>query len=312
MAVPAHATTPAVSVVTPLYNSARHIDATLQSLLAQTLGDWEAILVDDGSTDDTGERVRPYLADPRFTYVSQDNRGIAGARNRGIGAARGDWVALLDHDDRWKPCKLERQLGAAAEHGWDIVCSDAEVVRDDRRTLFSSYLRVDTRMALERGAPSAELFAHLIRMNFLCACTVLLRRSLFTRHGLHDASVEPADDYDMWLRCLPQASLGYVPEPLAEYVLHDENHSWRATPMHEAAIRVLLRTYDRCAGDEQRREACMDALVAHHALLFGGHETRPAGRRIAAPALRLTRRGMTGLRILRRSWRTRHQESSGF
>jgi len=79
--------------------------------------------------------VRPYLADPRFTYVSQDNREIAGARNRGIGAARGDWVALLDHDDRWKPCKLERQLGAAAERGWDIVCSDAEVVRDDRRTL---------------------------------------------------------------------------------------------------------------------------------------------------------------------------------
>ena len=167
-------------------------------------------------------------------------------------------------------------------------------------------------MALERWAPSDELFAHLIRMNFLCACTVLLRRSLFTCHGLHDASVEPADDYDMWLRCLPQASLGYVPEPLAEYVLHDENHSWRATPMHEAAIRVLLRTYDRCAGDEQRREACVDALVAHHALLFGGHETRPAGRRIAAPALRLTPRGMTGLRILRRSWRTRHQESSGF
>jgi len=188
--------------------------------------------------------VRPYLADPRFTYVSQDNRGIAGARNRGIGAARGDWVALLDHDDRWKPCKLERQLGAAAERGWDIVCSDAEVVRDDRRTLFSSYLRVDTRMALERGAPSAELFAHLIRMS---ACTVLLRRSLFTRHGLLDASVEAATLRHR-LRCLPQASLGYVPEPLAEYVLHDENHSWRATPMHEAAIRVLLRTYDRCAG----------------------------------------------------------------
>ena len=113
--------------------------------------------------------MRPYLADPRFTYVSQDNRGIAGARNRGIGAARGDWVALLDHDDRWKPCKLERQLGAAAEHGWDIVCSDAEVVRDDRRTLFSSYLRVDTRMALERGAPSAELFAHRKFIRIRCA-----------------------------------------------------------------------------------------------------------------------------------------------
>ena len=136
-------------------------------------------------------------------------------------------------------------------------------------------------MALERWAPSDELFAHLIRMNFLCACTVLLRRSLFTCHGLHDASVEPADDYDMWLRCQPQASLGYVPEPLAEYVLHDENHSWRATPMHEAAIRVLLRTYDRCAGDEQRREA------------FGRTGGAPcaAVRRARDPAGRPTDRG---------------------
>lgn len=300
-----------VSVVTPLYNSSRHIDATLQSLVAQTFGDWEAILVDDGSTDDTPQRVRPFLADDRFTYVRQANQGIGAARNRGIGLARGAWVALLDHDDRWRSDKLERQLAAAAEHGWDVVCSDAEVVRASGRTLYSSYLHDHTLAALRRpDTPGVDLYALLIRMNFLCASTVLLRRGLFAEHGLLDAAVAPADDYDMWLRCAATASLGYVDEPLVAYVLHETNHSWDNTRMHDAALRVLLRVLPHCRGDERRTAACLEALTVHSAVLLREYERDCP--RLARHVVRLVRHGVQGLRVLRRSWRIRHQVRTGF
>ena len=304
---------PVVSVVTPLYNSSEHIEQTLESLQVQTFTDWEAILVDDGSTDDTPARVERFLDDERFSYVRQPNRGIAAARNRGIDAARGAWIALLDHDDRWMPEKLGLQLEAAARNGWKIVCSDAIIVRDGERTRYSDYLHEDTRLALAHpGNPSSDLYALLIRMNFLCASSVLVRRELFIEHGLLDASVAPADDYDMWLRCAPHVSIGCVPEPLVEYVLHESNHSWKSVTMRTAAIDVLFRTLARCAGDEARTRACQHSLTIHHAVLF---QELVRGRAYASairPACRLGLHGISGLRILRRSWRTRDQVSAGF
>lgn len=308
---------PVVSVVTPLYNSSLHIGATLDSLQAQTFTDWEAILVDDGSTDDTRQRVERFLEDSRFTYVRQPNRGIAAARNRGIQASQGTWIAFLDHDDRWRPDKLARQLDAAARHRWTIVCTDAVVVREGDRTperaLYSDYLPEETRLALEHpGDPSADLFALLIRMNFLCASSVLVQRSLFDEHGLLDSAVAPADDYDMWLRCAARAPIGYVPEPLVEYVLHASNHSWQSISMHRAAIRVLFRTLERCRAHETRRHACEDSLTVHHAVLFGELVRARAYASAAGQACRLARHGVRGLRILRRSWRTRDQVRAGF
>lgn len=304
---------PTVSVVTPLFESSPYIEETLRSLQAQTFGDWEAILVDDGSTDDTAERVEPFLADARFSYVRQANQGIAAARNRAIGAARGSWIALLDHDDHWAPAKLERQLAAAARHGWTIVCSDAFVVRDGARTRYRDYLPAETRLALESpGDPSVDLYSLLIRANFLCASSVLLRRSLFDEHGLLDPEVAPADDYDMWLRCMPQASIGYVPEPLVEYVLHESNHSWQSTAMRRAAIRVLRRTLERCAGDDARTRACEHSLTIHYAVLFQELVRGRAYVPVAGEACRLGARGVGGLRILRRSWRMRDQVRAGF
>ena len=304
---------PVVSVVTPLYNSSRHVDATLESLQAQTFRDWESILVDDGSTDDTPSRVERFLADDRFSYVRQENLGIAAARNRGIRAARGEWIALLDHDDRWEPEKLERQLEAAARNRWNIVCSDAVVVREGRRTRYSDYLPEETRVALERPeGRTADLFTLLIRMNFLCASSVLVRRAVFDEHGLLDEAVAPADDYDMWLRCMPHAAVGYVPEPLVEYVLHASNHSWKSIAMRRAAIRVLFRTLARCAGDEERLRACRESLTVHHAVLFGELVRERSFASLAGTALRLATRGVEGLRILKRAWRTRDQVRAGF
>src|SRR5215208_4471602 len=122
---------PQVTVITPLYNSSAFIRDTLDSLRGQTFTNWESILVDDGSTDDTVQVVEPYVTtDNRFRLMQQENRGIAGARNTGIKEARGEWICLLDHDDRWLAAKLEKQIAYAREHNLDIVCSDAFIVTD--------------------------------------------------------------------------------------------------------------------------------------------------------------------------------------
>lgn len=309
----ADAAAPVVSVVTPLYNSASFIDETLESLQAQTFDDWEAILVDDGSTDDTPQRVQRFLEDERFSYVRQDNQGIAAARNRAIDGARGEWIAFLDHDDRWKPEKLERQLDAAERHGWEIICTEADIVRQGRRTRYSDHLPEEMRRALaDPEHRSDDLYTLLIGTNFLCASSVLLRRSLFDKHGLLEPALAPADDYDMWLRCAAHAPVGYVPESLVDYVLHTSNHSWNTVAMRTATIRVLSRTLARCANQEAQRRACQDALVVHHAVLFQELTRGRAYVRMAGQAARLGRHGVQGLRIFVRAWRIRHQVRAGF
>ena len=115
-----------VSVVMPAYNAMRYIETAVRSVMAQTYTDWELIVVDDGSSDDTCGVVRSLMAeDPRIQLVQNpENRGVSHTRNRGLDLCRGDYVALLDCDDVWLPEKLEKQLALAAESGADVLyCS---------------------------------------------------------------------------------------------------------------------------------------------------------------------------------------------
>jgi glycosyltransferase involved in cell wall biosynthesis len=261
---------PKVSVITPLYNSAAFIRRTLDSLLAQTYTNWESVLVDDGSTDETADIIRPYLDDNRFRYLRQDNRGIAGARNTGILASRGEWICLLDHDDRWLPTKVERQLAYAEQYGSDIVCSDALMIVEGGGGWLHS--RALSELGIQ-GLPAnpnegVDVFRLLIHRNFMCTCSVMLRRSLFDERGLLDAEAVPADDYEMWMRCMPEAKLGFVDEPLVEYYIHSGNFSHDEWRMLEKIIYVLWKHRSRHAADPIRRSQFDDALAAHYARLF--------------------------------------------
>jgi glycosyltransferase involved in cell wall biosynthesis len=296
-------TRPGVSVITPLYNSSPYIEETLGSLRAQTFGDWESILVDDGSTDDTARKVERFLVDARFSYVRQKNQGIAGARNTAIRAARGSWVCLLDHDDRWTADKLEKQLAFADAGGYDLVSTDAFVVRGDSRTLYTELFPRESAEELRRSSrdPSVDLFRLLIRHNFLCASSVLIRRSLFDRCGLLDTRAAPADDHDMWLRCAPEAKVGFLDEPLIEYVVHGNNYSHDRIKMAEREVNVLSKGRRRHAKDGVRARQFDDALVEQYRFLFA--ELAAAGRYadVASHASRLLKGGAGGLNIALRS-----------
>src|SRR5215211_4851514 len=157
-----------VSVVVPIYNRSSYVRAALDSLRAQTYVHWEAIVVDDGSTDGSGEVVRDLAAeDERICPYRQENRGAAEARNAGVERAKGEFIAFLDSDDAWLPEKLERQLAAWRE---GVLYSDAYLVAPDG----TPGRRIGGDVELVRG----QVFDRLLMWNVIATTTVLVPREL--------------------------------------------------------------------------------------------------------------------------------------
>lgn len=124
-----------VSIITPTYNCGRFIAQTIESVLAQTYTDWEMIIVDDCSTDDTSHIVGGY-ADPRIHYMHNDtNSGAAISRNRALRQAKGRWIAFLDSDDLWEPTKLQEQVAFMRQHGYAFTYHDYIEIDEESRPL---------------------------------------------------------------------------------------------------------------------------------------------------------------------------------
>lgn len=288
-----------VSVITPLYNSAGFIRQTLDRLVAQTYTNWEAILIDDGSTDDTARVVGPYLEDPRFIYIKQKNAGIAGARNAGIAAASSEWVCLLDHDDLWLPAKLEKQVARAQSRECDIVFSDALIIRNDDRWVYSQgFPEVAAGLRDAEHGATVDIPELLLQLNFMCTSSVMVRKSLFLKHGPLDLRAVPADDYEMWLRCLPDLRVAFVDEPLVEYIIHERNFSADASLMCAKTIYALEKTRRKYVGNPERLAQFDRSLALLYETLFDLLLESGAYFTASSYVLRLMARGLSGWRLL--------------
>ncbi|GGM65051.1 glycosyltransferase involved in cell wall biosynthesis [Halarchaeum rubridurum] len=213
---------PRVSVVVPAYRRADVLPRAIDSALAQTVGDLEVVVVDDGSPDDTEAVVRAY-DDPRVRYVAHGtNRGVSAARNTGIEHARGAYVAFLDSDDEWLPRKLERQLAAldAKGAGWVGVYCDYATVGGGLGARLAALV---SERVFHAGAPregGRELAESLLTMRVFMGpgSTLLVARDALD--GLaFDEGLSIYEDWDLVLRLLARGKLAHVAEPLA--VVHD-------------------------------------------------------------------------------------------
>jgi glycosyltransferase involved in cell wall biosynthesis len=191
---------PIATVVVPAYNGAKTIAATLESVLNQREARLRLVVVDDGSTDDTVEVVRRYADDGRLTLIEQENRGVAGARNRGIEQARTPYVSFLDNDDMWMPTYLgsvitalenDPEAGLAYADGWEL---DDPSGRYARAPLSSRAAPPDP---IPRDAE--QLLYELARNNFVWGSVTVRRRALEEVGGFNPA-IAGVDDYEMWLR----------------------------------------------------------------------------------------------------------------
>ena len=185
---------PAASVIIPAFNCAHYLPAAIESVLEQTFSDLEIIVVDDGSTDETEEAVRPYL--DRIQYIRQENRGLPGARNTGIRASHGEFIALLDADDSWVPDKLAWQMPCFTDAEIGIVYSDFSVKYVDGRFL-PSYL------AERPLASEGWIIDHYIQSRFLFPSSMVLRRCAMEACGLFDEEMLAAEDIELFAKiCL--------------------------------------------------------------------------------------------------------------
>ena len=229
---------PGVSVVIPTYNRADLLPEALDSVLAQDWPELEIVVVDDGSTDETSDLLTDYeLRRPEaMRVIRQENAGESAARNAGISAARHEYVALLDSDNRWAPGKLRRQMA--------LFEADPRV--DFTFTAYTNFGASDELVALGRWDESRD---YAIEQLLIGCCintsTVVAKRSCLLDSGLFDRSLQCCQDHDLWLRIAARGRhIRYLPESLTEYRVHAGGVSSDAKLVSANTERVFLRLFE--------------------------------------------------------------------
>jgi glycosyltransferase involved in cell wall biosynthesis len=201
-------TGPLVSVVMATYNRERYLGLAVRSVIAQTFTDWELIVIDDGSVDGTPALMEPLLADPRIRYERQENKGQASARNRGLKAARGEFVCFMDSDNLWLADKLRRQVELMKSHpDVDVLYGENDIIDEEGRVQPSTPMR----------RYSGHITEQLLIDNFVTFNTAMVRRHRLLECGGLDERIRRADDYDLWLRLSVRCKFLHVPEVWAQY-----------------------------------------------------------------------------------------------
>ncbi len=236
---------PAVSVVVPAYNAADCIEVTLRSLLMQTYHSFEVVVVDDGSTDSTATVVQAIAQeDDRIRLITQANAGVAAARNAGIQAAVGQFVAPIDADDIWYPTAIARMVQRFQE------------MPDTTGVVYAWAVDID-----ERGQPiggfhaariEGQVLKTLLCHNFLgTASATLMRRSLLMEVGGYDTQFQAeqaqgCEDWDLYLRLAERTKFAVVPEFLVGYRKRSGSMSGNLTRMARSQQRMLQQLRSRC------------------------------------------------------------------
>jgi glycosyltransferase involved in cell wall biosynthesis len=226
---------PRVSIIIPTYNLAHYIGRTLATVFCQTYTDYEVIVADDGSTDDTRTVLAPW--DGRIRYFYQANRGVAAARNLALSNASGEFIAYVDADDMWYPQKLERQVHFLDRHReCGIVHSDCAVVDEADTVLYPSFNR-DT----HREVPQGQCLMVLLRHCHIQPLTILERRECVDRTGGFDERLRGVDDYLRWiLLAIAGVRFGYIDESLAMYRWRKDQFSALQAPKYFEAFLMMF------------------------------------------------------------------------
>jgi len=204
---------PTVSVIIPAFNAAQWLGQTLDSVLVQTFPDFEVIVVDDGSDDDTPRVAAGYGA--RIRYLRQENRGEPSARNVGIRAARGAFIAFVDADDLWLPEKLELQMRLFARN-CDLAWVYSDALAFDGKT-GQDLFRIGQVTQFHRG----DILRPLVLVDFIPSPTPVIHRDVFDTVGYFDESpdLQIGEDWNMWLRIAAKYQVEFVDRPLARHRL---------------------------------------------------------------------------------------------
>lgn len=277
------ATTPIVSVIVPAYNYGRFIGATLESLQAQTFANWECVVIDDGSTDDTADVVARFATkDRRIKFFRQQNRRQAAARNYGLAQISGKYVQFLDADDLVEPRKLARQVEYLEEHAEvDIVYGETRFFATDRpkELLYTMYGENKPWQPKLSGA-GCDMLLPLVHRNTVLICATLTRRALVERVGLFDEELPAIEDWDFWIRCaLAGAHFRFDDFDGTLSLVRSHASSWSKNRLRTTAGEVRMRRkLTRLLANEPEAWRANAQLLAEAEGTLGAEEVMHGGR----------------------------------
>ncbi len=240
-----------VSIIMPSYNTAQYIGATIKSVLNQTYTNWELIIVDDCSTDNTDEVVKNYLTDKRINYLkNEQNSGAAVSRNRALREAKGQWIAFLDSDDLWMPEKLEKQIRFMKENGYFFSYTDYEEISAEGNMtgVFVTGPKKITRIGM---------------YNYCWpGCLTVMYDA--TKVGLIQISdIKKNNDYAMWLKVCKKADCYLLDECLGQY------RKGRVGSVSTHSIKTMIGWHYRLFHEAEKRSALVSAIFTLRNLFWG-------------------------------------------
>lgn len=268
-----------ISVILPTYNRKRTLARAIDSVLAQSWSELELIVIDDGSTDGTAQWLTAQY--PSVQLLRQDNAGVSAARNRGIEAARGDWIALIDSDDRWLPQKLATQMThLASSPAHRLVHCDEIWIRNGRRV-----------NPMNKHRKSGGLiFEHCLPLCVISPSAALIARSLLDEVGVFDEHLPACEDYDLWLRICAQEPVLYIDTPLLEKY---GGHADQLSRQYPAMDRFRLQSLDKLLRTNglsvSQRHAAHAEFRRKFSIYTGGAERRGRSDEVATLTQRYAR-----------------------
>lgn len=251
---------PAVTVIIPTFNREQFLKEAVDSVLSQTYQDFELVVVDDGSTDQTKKMIQNY--GQRLIYIFQENRGVSAARNRGIAEAKGEFISFLDSDDLWKKDKLSMQV--------DLMKRRKEIMLSFTDEIWiRKGVRVNPMKKHQKH--SGRIYEKCLPLCIISPSSVMIRRELFGAVGLFDETLPVCEDYDLWLRISSRYPVFFIDRKLiVKRGGHSDQLSNRSWGNDRFRVTALLKMLQENHLDEKQRNLTEQELMRKCRVLVNG------------------------------------------
>ncbi len=240
-----------ISIIIPTFNRSALLKRALETVYKQTISNYEVIVIDDGSSDDTEEMMQAEFPSARYYY--QSNTGVSSARNKGLELAVGEWIAFLDSDDEWLPEKLDKQFALLKLNPTEKICHTEEIwVRNGVRV---------NQMKKHRKT-GGWIFPQCLPLCAMSPSSIVIHRSIFDDVGGFDAGLPACEDYDLWLRITAKYPVLYIEEPqIIKYGGHEDQLSQKHWGMDRYRIKALQKVLSEDILDPENRQQAIAMLL---------------------------------------------------
>ncbi len=255
---------PFFSVIIPTYNRYELTKKSIESVLEQNYRDFELILIDDGSTDNTSFLEEEYHG--KITYIRQDNSGVSSARNRGILSSNGEYITFLDSDDRWQPHKLK-------EHYAFIKENSGTKIHQTDETWIRKGLRVNPK--IKHRKREGDIFIDSLELCLISPSAVCIKKDIFHQYGLFDTLMPACEDYDLWLRITSGEKTGLIEKNLViKFGGHQDQLSKKYPVMDRFRVYSILKLIANQKIKEEYLNAAKETVIKKCKIIRAGAKKR--------------------------------------